>query len=942
MGIKKAGWLNRTVLLPLLVIVTACGEGLNEKELIERAKGYLESRDLNAATLELKNILRNDAQNAEARYLLGKISLEVGDVKTAQKELRRALDAGWDEAAVQVLLAESLFRQGYFNKVLDEIPVKDSYPDAVKADLIGLWAASEAGLGKWDEAGQTIRTGESIAVDSLWLLQSKVRLEIHRKELQTAGQVLEHALKVFPGSQDLWLLSAGLAEENREMTNASKALQTVIDLDPPRTITVWGRQARLSLCQIWLKQQDYAKAQAVIDPVLKTYPGDPLANYLGGLIAFKQGDNDLTEERLLTTLKVMPEHQPGLLLFGALNYARSDYQQAVYYLKKASALRPEHIGTQILLGRAYLMLGQYDEAENSLTFASSKVENNAELLALIGLSRLRGGDTQAGIQQLEKAAAVAPTDTVIRNELARAYMVAGETEQAIKELESILEGNEQQYRTSALLLLASIQAGEFDKALDIAVKLSKQVPDSPMPHNYIAVLHEARQDFLLAKGSYQAALAIDQKNSMALLGLARLDLHAGNTDAARNRYETILKADPENPQALLGLAKIIGRKGHEDDAIQLVEKARKNNAEAIEPRLFLAEYYLRKNNPAEALTLAQEASAIVSVQKVSGVASFDSSVQALLGRAQLVTGNGKEALITLNALVKQKPGWADAHYYLAQAQIYNKDLLAAKESLKMVLQLDTGHSNARLSLGNLELRAGNTEKALKMAQDLQKSKGSEAGGYLLEGDILMSNKKPAQATHAYQKSFDLAPSSKTVFRLYSSIKSAGNTEDAFRILEKWLETNPQDKTVRQFLASVYQASGDIDRAIVEYERVIEQYPDSGAVLNNLAWLYFQEKNEKKRALGLAKKAYQLVPDNVAILDTYGWLLLETGSLEQGLRFLHKAAKASKHNSIHYHLAVALARTGDKDAAVEELKTILKSGKRFPEKEKAKALLQELT
>ena len=95
--------------------------------------------------------------------------------------------------------------------------------------------------------------------------------------------------------------------------------------------------------------------------------------------------------------------------------------------------------------------------------------------------------------------------------------------------------------------------------------------------------------------------------------------------------------------------------------------------------------------------------------------------------------------------------------------------------------------------------------------------------------------------------------------------------------------------------------------------------NNGAVLNNLAWLYFQEKNEKKRALGLAKKAYQLVPDNVAILDTYGWLLLETGSLEQGLRLLHKAAKASKHNSIHYHLAVALARTGDKDAAVEELK-----------------------
>ena len=169
MGIKKTGWLSGKVLLiPLLVIITACGEGSNEKELMERAKGYLESRDLNAAALELKNILRNDANNAEARYLLGMISLELGDMKDAQKELRRALDTGWNESVVQVSLAEVMFRQGYFQKILDDVPVKDSYPDAVKADLLGLWALSEAGLGKWDDAEQTIKTGESIAADSLW------------------------------------------------------------------------------------------------------------------------------------------------------------------------------------------------------------------------------------------------------------------------------------------------------------------------------------------------------------------------------------------------------------------------------------------------------------------------------------------------------------------------------------------------------------------------------------------------------------------------------------------------------------------------------------------------------------------------------------------------------------------------------------------------------
>lgn len=942
MRFKKTGWLTKKVLLLLLVVmVTACSEGANEQEIMERAKGYLAARDLSAATLELKNILQVNALNPEARYLLGKINLEMGDTKTAQKELNRALDAGWDEAAVQLLLAEVLFRQRYFQKVLDDIKIKDSYPDVVKADLIGIWAASEAGLGKWDEAKQTIKQGESITTDSLWLLQSKVRLSIYSKELQAAEQILEYAIKVFPDDQDLWLLSAGLAEENKDFTSASNALQKVIDLDPPKNITIRGRQARLALCHILVEQDDETKAQALIDPVLKTNPGDPLANYMAAKIAFKQEKHDLTEERLHAVLKVTSDHQPSLQLFGALNYARNDFQQAVYYLEKAAALQPDDMGAQVLLGRAYLMLEQYEQAESRLEFASSNISNNAELLTLLGLSKLRGGNKQAGILELEKSAAAAPGNTVIHNELAKAYMAAGETEKAIKELESLLGEGEQQDRTRSLLLLANLQAGSFDKVLEMIAKLSKQSNDDPSPHNLAGVVHEARQDYLSAKSSYQVALNLAPKNSMALIGMARLDLHNGNVDVARQRYETILKTEPDNPQALLGLAKIIGQKGETDDAIQLVEKARIKNPKALEPRLFIAEYYLQINNPAEAQVLAQEAAEIISARETSGFKPFNSRVQALLGRAQLGIGDGRDALITLTILVEHKPGWASAHYYLSQAQVYNEDFLGAQKSLDTALQLDADYVSAKLALGYLKLRTGDTRHALKIARNLQKLQKGKADAFQLEGDIFMSNNNLAQATIAYQKSFDLVPRSNTVLKLYAAKIRAGNTEDASLILKKWLEANPQDRIIRQLMASDYMTNGDIDRAILEYERVIEQYPDSGEALNNLAMLYYQEKNEKHRALGLAKKAYQLIPDNAVVLDTYGWLLLETGSLEQGIWLLHKASAASTDNSIHYHLAVALNRTGDKDAAIEKLKSILKNGDAFLEAEKARALLNVL-
>ena len=193
-------------LLFLLVIISACGNGADEQKYMERARDYLASNDPGPAILELKNIPLKNADNAEARYLLGIIYIKLGDMKTAEKELRRSLEAGWDESAVQLPLAEAIYRQGKFQKVLDDIPIKYSYPDTVKSDLLGIWAASKSGLGQWDEAEQTITAGESITGSSLWLLQSKIQLEIHRNNLKAADEILEHALQEHTGSQDLWLL----------------------------------------------------------------------------------------------------------------------------------------------------------------------------------------------------------------------------------------------------------------------------------------------------------------------------------------------------------------------------------------------------------------------------------------------------------------------------------------------------------------------------------------------------------------------------------------------------------------------------------------------------------------------------------------------------------------------------------------------------------------
>ena len=76
----------------MLFIITAgvlvsCGSSASDKELIESARNYLAEDQVRAASIELKNALQKNPKNAEARYLLGKVNAQIGDLASAEKRV---------------------------------------------------------------------------------------------------------------------------------------------------------------------------------------------------------------------------------------------------------------------------------------------------------------------------------------------------------------------------------------------------------------------------------------------------------------------------------------------------------------------------------------------------------------------------------------------------------------------------------------------------------------------------------------------------------------------------------------------------------------------------------------------------------------------------------------------------------------------------------------
>jgi len=78
------------------------------------------------------------------------------------------------------------------------------------------------------------------------------------------------------------------------------------------------------------------------------------------------------------------------------------------------------------------------------------------------------------------------------------------------------------------------------------------------------------------------------------------------------------------------------------------------------------------------------------------------------------------------------------------------------------------------------------------------------------------------------------------------------------------------------------------------------------------------------------------------MDTLGWLLINQGAYARSIELLQKANQlAPDIPDIQYHLAVALAKSGNKALARRELERLLASGKKFSQADDARKMLSEL-
>lgn len=892
--------------------------------LLRKGQQYAAEGKSQAAIIEYKNALQINPSLRDARYALGMIYLETGDVKSAEKELRKAKALGVQNPDVDLAIARTLVNQGMWKELLEEFNIPPNTPPKVAADLHALRGHAHFSLDALPRARDEYNKALTLVPNHATALAGHARADLRENKIAEAEARVADAVKSAPKDAESWIVKGDIARTKKDLTAAAAAYAKALEFEPKNAL------AKLNLVSVEIQQGQFAAAQTHLDQLREIAPNNAMLYYQQGLIDFQNKRYAEASAAARKVLQAAPNHTPSLLLEGAAQFLLGANEQAEQALRRVVAAAPANVYARKLLAATLLKLKDPKRALDYLLPAVQALPNDAQLQALAANAYMQLGQSAKAAEMMKAAVEHDPKSAALRTDLGMLQLAAGDSAAAAATLQQASELDPTRTQADMILVVSQLRDKKYDAALATLQRLEQRAPNDPSVHNMRGAAYLGLNDLSRARASFERAIALNPTFMPAVANLAQLDLRAKNIAAARGRFESVLAKDKNNILAMTALAQFEASQGSVVKSVQWLERARAVQPPALEPRLILARLYLETRQPQKALAVAAEA------QKINPQHPDSLDV---LGSAQLAVGESANAFATFSQLVKAYPNSALAHYRLALAHMAKREWNPGINELNRSVELDPRMLDAQVALVAAYLQTGEAAKALAQARSVKENNPRLAIGYVLEGNALLAQNKPNEALASYQQAYKIAPNAATVNKVFQARRASGDRAGAVAGMQDWLKAHPNDMLNRLVLADSFVAERRFDLAAHEYQTVLKTQPNQPVALNNLAWSLHELKDP--RALGVAEKALSLQPNNPAVMDTVAWLLLKENKTGRAISLLEKAAERSDAPEIRYHLAVALAQTGDRLRAKRELEKALASKQPFAQVAEARMLLRDL-
>jgi len=813
------------------MILASCGKSKTAEEYLRDARASRDSNNVPAAIINLKNALQQDAKNLDARVLLAQSYIDLGDGGSAEAEANHAKQDGADAIRIGTTLAEAELIEGKAAAALSDGQPPEGAPPALEADLAGVRARALLALGRFDEARDTLTAGEKSDPRSLKLQFAGIVYALSQRDIAAARERVTKAQAEFPNDARLIALHGAVDFADAKYEDAEREYKRASEAQS------WNVALRLEVVRAQIAEGKLTEADANLDTILKSSPKNPSANYLRALSAYRAKNYESALNYSESILALMKDSAPTLLIAGSSAYARNQFDKASAYLGRYVFLVPANTQARKLLASAELQVGRAGDAVKTLSpaVAQANDDGDAQLLAMIGNAAARSGNLAEANRYLTMAVEKQPENTALRTELGATKISLGQTDAGIEELERAAREDPKAQSPEIALLLAYLRNKDYDKALEIAEQLKQQHPDDAIGYDFTGAVNLLKGEDQAAETDLLKARELHPGDAMALANLGALAIKNKKLDTAVGYYQEILKADPKNSRASLSLAQVQSMMGKAGDAEATLKNAVQQTPDDPAPRIVLARAQLVQGKNQDALD---------TIGPLLANAPQNPDVLEVVGHAQLGLLHFDQAIAAFKTLASVVPDSAAAHRYAAEAYAVAQNNDGAVVEARKAVELDPKDGSAKILLARLLLAQKNydevlvaqqnQDEALRIVDELEKQYPESPEVADLDGLIAMQQRRPQDAASDFQRALKLNDNSTYRGQLAMAQSQMGQLDEAEKTLKPWIETHPDDKVALLAMVDVYRTAKKGEEAVAAARQALQRYPNDPGVKAMLA------------------------------------------------------------------------------------------------------------
>jgi putative PEP-CTERM system TPR-repeat lipoprotein len=897
-----------TVLGTCVLLLSGCGLWIGSSERLERAREARQKGDTRAAIIQLKELLQEEPNMAEARLELGTISLGVGDIPSAVTELELARKGNLPAARIVPPLARAYLAA---QRAQDALLLIEAAPELESdSSALSLKGTALLELDRTNEAHEVFSRAAQVDPRSIDAILGLASVVARVEGVTEALAVTDRALAIGSETARVHLARGALQLQSRNFQAAEAEFGIAAEQATRQSSPVELLAALAGLADAQLGRGNAELALATTQRMQQHAPNNIVTRYQRARALFMVGRLDEARPLLEQNLAANPGHTLSKLLLGAVLLARGDLGQSEMYLAAVVTVEPRNAAARQLLAEARLRAQKPEDALDALMPVLDSPEASSQLLALAGRASLAAGATASGLQYLQRGANSSSGTAEATLELAAGYISTGQIDRARAVLDSMPQDEASSPRRTYLTVLTHLAKGDTQRAVEQAEAAAKAEPTSTASQVLAGALLAQLGRFQLAQIYFERAQQLEPKSATPYVNLGRLASMRGDLSGARKHFEQALQSEPGHPGASLALAFLDLGQERTDHALATLEAARKRNPRFLEGRALETQILLDLGDFEQAAVVAR---ALVRD------APERASAHVAYGRVLAASGRVAQSIETLVAASRRLPHAVSLRYELARTYLADSQFERAKSEAAAVLELDKRNLGAMELMSRAEHALGDAAAASRWATELMRFAPDQVNSHLLQGDLALARKEYKVAVAAYSKAGTLSGDATAAWKEFSA-RRQGGMGNALDPLERKVAQRPNDTQALMALAEAQQQAGAPDRAAGTYERVLQIAPTHAAALNNLAWLKHQQG--KPEALTFAKRAYEAAPKRAEIADTYAWILIERGEVRRGLTLLQPIAGPNAAPEIRLHYAIALARSGNEARAREIAQSLL--------------------